>query len=90
MIKVIMRNINELCKADGVSLKELAQHCGVGARYFINPRSDMGVQMIQKVADFFEIHPSKLLCAETAHEIHKKRLENEIEALQEELKGYDE
>lgn len=85
MINIIMTNIKALCKADDVSLKELASHCGVGARYFLNPRSDMGVEMLVRVADFFEVHPSKLLYPEYADEVRKESLQQKIEELQDEL-----
>lgn len=85
MINIIMTNIKALCAADDVSLKELASHCGVGARYFLNPRNDMGVEMLVRVADFFEVHPSKLMYPEFAEEVRKDSLQRQIEELQSEL-----
>lgn len=85
MTSIILTNIKLLCEIKGITLIDLARQVGIGERYFTKPHEDLSVNLVSKVAEYFEVKPGDLLEQENINNYNKILIKNKIQSLQREL-----
>ena len=90
IIAIIERNINELCKMEGIDSKELAKRVGVNPKYFVVKRTDYPVSMIIKIAEEFGVQPQKLWDENFTQEVKLMGLVKQRDAIDEQIRELNE
>ena len=85
MTSIILTNIKLLCELKGISLIDLAKAIGIGDRYFMKPHEDLSVNLVSKVAEYFEVKPGDLFEQENINHYNKLLLKLQISRLEKEL-----